>query len=112
MKTIAEFKRRIVKGAKIHTIYHLKFAGRCEETGEMIYKDDDRGIREVSIVQTNSFALGTVQSGGNVIDSWCAYPKKDEIKFIDNDTVQIMDYIYNKKNEKLIVPCLTYKFIT
>lgn len=112
MKTIAEFKRRIVKGAKIHCIYHLRFVSRDPGTKEITYRDEDRGVREVSIVQTNSFALATVQSGGNTINSWCAYPKKDEIKFIDNDTVQIMDYIYNAKNEKLFVPCLTYKFIT
>jgi len=104
MKTVAEFKRKIVKGAKVHTTYHLAFAGRLN--GGITYKDEDKGIREISVVQSNSFALKTIKADGTTQDSWCNYPKKDEVIFNGPDSITILDHLDTK-----MVPCLTYTFI-
>jgi len=110
MKTIADFKRKIVLGAKVHTIYHQQSNGR-DENGKIILIDKELGEREISIVQTNSFALKTIKSDGKVTDSWCNYPTKKEIKFIDDSTVQILSEDFRDPLKQLI-PCLTYKFLS
>jgi len=124
MKTLAEFKRNLTVGRKLHTTFHLFFAGR-DEQGNPIYKDQDKGEREISIVQTNSFALKTLKKEpvygrdeyGNrietgefvekIVDSWCQYPKLKETVFNDNGSITILE---EQRTGKLI-PVLTYTII-
>ena len=88
MKTLTDFKRRLKVGVKLHTFNNLM--------------NKDMGIRELSIVQSNSFAFKTQKYDGSIVDSWCYYPTAKEFKVIDGNTVQILE-----DN----TPCLTYKFI-
>ena len=62
------------------------------------------GIREVSIVLTNSFAMKTIRKDGK--DSWCEYPKVKNFEITDQDTVNI--FWDTHKGRELI---LTYKFV-
>lgn len=106
MKTVSDFKKRLNVGVKLQATHHLTFSHR-DENGKVIYKDKDLGIREVSIVQSNSFALKTPREVGVFVDSWCAYPKASECTFIDENTIQIFET--DRDNVKF--PVLTYKFI-
>jgi hypothetical protein len=106
MKTVAEFKRLLSVGVKLHTIHHKTFMGR-DEKNNPIYGDKDLGTREVSIVQSNSFALKTTHSDGKVVDSWCSYPKASECSFPDPNTITILDWDTDTTKSKV----LTYKFV-
>jgi len=103
MKNVAEFKRGLKVGRKIHTIFHKEFSHR-DEKGKVVYKDKDMGIREVSIVQSNSFAMKTTRSDGSTVNSWCNYPKASESLFNDG-AVTILESEGDRK------PVLTYKFV-
>ena len=111
MRNLADFKRRIVKGAKLHCIFHQKSSGR-DENGKIILVNKDRGIREVNIVQSNAFTLLTKMSDGKTIDSWCYYLKASEVRFIDQDTIQILDLDFRDSRSGELIPSLTYKFVS
>lgn len=114
MKTVADFKRRLQVGVKLHATYHQEFAGRNENgNGEPVWKDKDLGVREVSIKQSNSFALKTWQEGKQKFeDSWCNYPKASECKIIDENTIQILNEDFRvREGVKPLIPILTYKFV-
>ena len=111
MRTIADFKRRIVKGAKLHCVFHQKFSGR-DESGKVLLEDEDRGVREIARVQSNAFTLLTHQSTGVIIESWCYYPKASEVKFIDEDTIQILEQDFRENGKQSLIPILTYKFVS
>lgn len=103
VNTVADFKRLIQIGAKVACIFHRERAGR-DEAGNVLYKDLDRGEREVTIKQTNSFALKTWQEGnGKFVDSWCSYPKASEVIIKDNKIT-----ILEKDREGKEIPILTY----
>lgn len=91
MKTIADIKRAIVVGAKFHTMFHRLPTGKYDENGLAIYTDKDLGIREVSVSQSNSFAFKSVKPDGSTSNSWCDWPKKDQVKFIDEKSFQIVN---------------------
>lgn len=91
MKTLADFKRRIQVGVELETI-HAKY-------GSM-------GVRPVSIVQSNSFAMKTKKTDGTTSDSWCDYPKAKNFEAVDENTANI--YWETKNGRELI---LTYKFV-
>ncbi len=84
MKTIADFKRKMIKGAKVNsTLYHVR---NGVETLAMVAKD-----REVTVSQSNSFAL-TVPGkykNGKQVSSWCDWPKTAEFSVINENTAQI-----------------------
>lgn len=86
MKTIADLKKRIVLGVKLDCYNH--------------WFKTSLGIREIGHVQSNSFAFKTDK--GTL--SWCNFPKKNEIVFVDNNTFNII----NPDNQELI---LTYTFV-
>ena len=86
MKTIADLKKKIILGVKLECYNH--------------WFKESLGVREIGHVQSNSFAFNTIK--GTL--SWCNFPKKNEIQFVDNDTFNII----NPVNNELI---LTYKFI-
>ncbi len=110
MKTLADFKRALTVGRKLDTVYHCAFNGR-DEKGLTIYKDEDKGIREVSKVQSNSFALKTTKQDGSIVDSWCNYPKSNEIVFNQDGSITILEEDGRYREEGRKCPVLTYKFI-
>ena len=110
MKTVSDFKKRIIPGVKLHCIFHQKSAGRGED-GKIILVDEDRGIRPVNIVQSNAFTLLTTQKDGKVINSWCTYPKASSVHIIDENTIQILEPDFREHDSKNLIPCLTYKFV-
>jgi hypothetical protein len=103
MQTIADFKRRLAPGVKIHTIYHQKILGR--DAKGLVFGDEDKGIRTVNRVLSTQFTLNTMRNG-NMIESWMQFPKAKEVKFLDEDTIQIYT-----EHEGSLIPCLTYKFV-
>lgn len=91
MKTIAELKRKLIVGTKLHAFNH--------------WLNQDLGVREIGHVQSNSFAFNT-EKNGEIVLSWCMYPKTNEVVFpIDNENQFI---IINPDNKKQI---LTYTFV-
>ena len=108
--SLAEFKRKLKVGVKLHAIRHTEFAGR-EENGRVIYKDQDLGVRPVSIVQTNSFAMKTVKSDGEEVDSWCGYPKASECIVTGNKLVILEEDMRGPEPTKELIPVLTYEFV-
>jgi len=105
-KTISEFKKKLELGVKLHGINHTHFNGR-DKDGVIIFKDLDLGIREVSIKQTNSFALKTTKKDGTVTDSWCGYPKASECVIKDNTLVIYQEDFRSNMSGKIKI--LTYK---
>lgn len=84
IKTVADFKRLLQVGIKVNCIWHLEPAGRDTE-GKPIFKNLDRGPRECTIKQTNSFALKTwKEKESKFVDSWCQYPKASEVEINEN----------------------------
>lgn len=89
MTTIKDFKDRMKVGAKVDT----KLYWFSKATGEPILQRD-YGTREVTIHQSNSFAMATrkIEDGketDQVSNSWMDWPKKSEFTVIDKDTVKI-----------------------
>lgn len=115
MKNLADFKKRLALGVEIHTVCHTAFLGR-DEKGVAQFGDKDKGVRPVSIKQTNSFALATVtEKDGKpeIVDSWCGYPKASELRINNENSVTILeeDCNHNSPTYKQLIPCLTYTFI-
>ncbi len=114
MKNLSNFKHRLKPGVKLHCTFHQEFAGR-DEKNEVLFKDEDRGIREVSAVQSNSFSLKTVRADGSVTDSWCDYPAASKCKILDENTIQILSHDFRFRDrpeaEQPLIPVLTYKFV-
>lgn len=110
MKTLADFKRRIQLGVKLHGIFHRKFKEHDPENPlRIVYCDEDKGIREVSIVQSNAFALKTPSTGQTApfVNSWMHYPPAKMFKVIDDNTIQFMEPDVENK----LIPFITYKFV-
>lgn len=101
--TLAEFKKAIRPGVQVHGIYHQAFAGRNPKTGEVRYKDEDRGVREISQVKSTRFAFKTPlkQEPTQFTDIWMAWPKPSECKFNNGDIIILLDS----------KPILTYSII-
>lgn len=112
MKNLSDFKKRLAVGVKLHAIHHKTFAGR-DEQGKTVYSDKDLGVREVSIVQSNSFALKTPRPDGIAVNSWCGYPKASDVKIVDADTIEIYEESHPseavQKNGRNKI--LTYRFV-
>lgn len=106
MKNLADFKRALIIGTKVQTTFHLDFKGRNED-GTPIYGDKDRGIRPVSIVQSNSVAFEQVLTDGKKQDQWLQWPKASDCEFTGDNTV----VIYETSREGKKVKVLTYKIV-
>jgi len=91
MKNLSDFKKRLQVGTKLETYNHNLKASF--------------GVRPISVVQTNSFALDTLRDG-EIVQSWCQYPKASDFEIINENEA----LIYWGENEKR-TPILTYKFI-
>ncbi len=74
MKTLADFKRALKIGSMWEGFNH--------------YYKTSLGIREVSKVQSNSFAFKTIKEGVES-NSWANFPKAKDIQFKDDGTVDI-----------------------
>jgi len=103
---VAQFKKALKIGLNLNCIWHTKFAGRTPE-GAPISEDEERPTREISRVQTNSFALKTTKADGTTVDSWCAYPKATECEFVDNKCII---YEIDRLNGGIRRKVLTYYF--
>lgn len=90
MQNLNQFKKRLQVGVQLETIHAM--------LGSF-------GVRKVSIVQTNSFALETMREG-KLVDSWCEYPSAKDFEIIDSNTAAIY-WGEGDSREKI----LTYKFI-
>lgn len=113
MKTLADFKRRLTYGAKLHTIYHQAFAGRGEN-GEYLFRDEDKGIRKISLLGSKQFALETIRTDGEVVNSYCEFPKASEFKILNENSVMILQKDFRDKNSggtEELIPLLTYTFV-
>lgn len=74
MKTLADFKRRLKVGVLLET--------------ESRY--GNLGVRPISVVQSNAFALKTINKEGKEQDSWCQFPKASDFEIEDENTVLIL----------------------
>lgn len=84
MKTIADFKRKMVIGANVEAKLYYKERGTDE------YRlVSDFGTRPVSVIQSNCFAFKTTKVSGETVNSWCDWPKKNDFHPIDENTVKI-----------------------
>jgi len=115
IKSLADFKKLLIIGAKVHCIFHQSFNGR-DENKNCIYKDEDKGTRPVSIKQTNSFALKTTKTDGEEVNSWCSYPKASECIIKDNQlTILQENRRYTDPNgssfKMEMIPVLTYSIL-
>ena len=91
MKNLSDFKKRLQVGTRLETYNHKM--------------KTSFGVREISIVQTNAFALDTLING-ETVKSWCGYPMASDFEIINESEV----LIYWGQGEKR-EPILTYKFI-
>lgn len=83
MKTISDFKRKMVIGAKLNSSLFFK-----DKDGKYV-QQNALFNRECKIVQSNSFAL-TMETPEGIKNSWCNWPKKDEFVPIDENKVEIV----------------------
>ena len=103
INTVADFKRLLQIGVKVSCIFHMERAGR-DENGNVFYKDLEREEREVTIKQSNSFALKTWKANENkFVNSWCSYPKASEVIIKDNKITML-----EEDREGAEIPVLTY----
>lgn len=75
MKTLADFRRALKVGTRWEGFNH--------------YYQSSFGVREVSKVQSNSFAFKNTKDNGEVSNSWSDFPKAKDIKFREDGTVEI-----------------------
>jgi hypothetical protein len=120
MNSVADFKRELKIGRKLACIHHMDFAGRDAEM-KVIYKDKELPVREVSIVQSNAFALKT-QQGDKIVNSYCGMPKAKETTFkdgkmtiLETDSRQFKGGYAHESNPEYaslpMIPVLTYWFV-
>ena len=86
MKTIADFKRRLKVGVKMNS--KLLTADKNDRTKFILVVESFD--RVVTMVQSNSFALGMNGSIDIEKSSWSNWPKKDEFKVINNNEIEVL----------------------
>lgn len=114
MKTVAELKRAIKLGAKLAATFHQAYDARMrDERGDVLFTDEYKGIREVSIVQTTQFALKTFyRKDSTYRDSWMPFPKRDEVVFNADGSFTILaeDFRDHSPTKGTLIPLITYSF--
>lgn len=73
MRNLSDFKKRLKLGVELEMV-HAKLGSL--------------GIRPISIVQSNSFALATKKADG-IVNSWCEFPKASNFEVSDSNTAKI-----------------------
>ena len=112
MNSVADFKREIKVGTRIHTVHHCKT--RKDENDRVVYRadglpevtDEDMGEAPVSIVQTTQFAIARTLRNGEVRDSWMTFPKASMTKFEGNKIV-----IFEQDERRGKFPLITYTIL-
>ena len=106
MKTLVDFKRKLVEGAELTMIYHQKFNGR-DENGTVIFIDDEPVSRVVKEVMSNQVCFLTDKGE----KSYLQYPKASECIINDNSiTILVEDYRRDLPTSGKLIPILTYMF--
>lgn len=77
-RTLAEFKRKLQVGDKLHTIHHMLTVTGKDKNLNPIYEDKDLGVRSVCGKMSDAFALAT-----NDVPSWCNWPRASHCKIED-----------------------------
>lgn len=75
-KSIADIRKAMVVGSHWHTLHHGNGADMSKK---------DMETRPVSILQSGKFAFATVKADGTKADSWCDFPKKENVIFHDTN---------------------------
>lgn len=102
MKTIADFKKKAILNSEWKCIMEFGiFTGYNAKDGSPMY-DRIEKTRTVSVVQSKQIAFKTKNSKDVFVNSWIEYPKASNVKFPDENTMQVYE------DGKLI---LTYIFI-
>jgi len=91
INNLSQFKKALKVGQMVKTVNH---------------RYGDMGTRPISIVQSNSFAMKTTKESGEIVDSWCEYPKASEIECNGTNEVSIFWDVRGQR-EKI----LTYTLI-
>ncbi|WP_127127998.1 hypothetical protein [Pseudoflavitalea rhizosphaerae] len=81
MKTISDFQNRMKLGVKVKAKLFRKV------NNEHIL-EKDYGEREISIHQTNQFALKTI-IGDKITNSWCSWPTQKQFHPISENEIEI-----------------------
>lgn len=89
MKTISDFKKRMVKGAKLDSQRYLwrEYPVGSGEFHWMLFNEFKDRVCTHS--QSNSFACSVKKEDGSIVSSWCDWPKRGEVEFPDSDTAVI-----------------------
>jgi hypothetical protein len=88
---LAQFKKALQVGDLISCIAHkATFVGR-DEKNQAVYAPKKMLDREISIVQSNAFAMKTTKTDGTVVDSWCQFPKASDCVFKVPGQVTILE---------------------
>lgn len=87
MKTLADFKRALTLGSKWSCYNHLY--------------NSDMGVREVSMVRSNSFGFRVIRESGEEVTSLCDFPKASDIEITSNGTVNIYGIWRDSRRIKL-----------
>jgi hypothetical protein len=111
MKTVADFKRRIKPGIKLHCTFHQATTGQKDEAGKLRLFDENKGVRTVNIVKSTQFTLLTERKDGQIVDSWINFPKATQCRIINDNTIQYLEYDFRDYNSKNLIPLLTYTFV-
>ena len=106
---LSQFKKALKVGRKINCTRHIK-VGLDPQTGEVITQDEVLPTREISIVQSNSFAVATYKlPGGEMRDSWAEFPKAANVECVDNKiTFYAVGTMNANKGQR--IKTLTYSF--
>jgi hypothetical protein len=78
MKTLADFKRRLVVGAKLRVTFHMGPMVIRGNLGDTILPAKPPEDRVVAKVQSNAIAFSRPQSDDPMRLSWLEYPKARE----------------------------------
>lgn len=81
MKTVADFKRKMIPGAKVNSRLFWLQDGELKQVNEL-------NNRECKVSQSNSFAL-TMDRPEGIVNAWCEWPKKAEFTAVSETTAQI-----------------------
>ncbi len=108
MKTIADFKRKLIEfqenGKTITMIHHQKSNGR-DEKGDLIFIDDEPQGRRVKKVLATQVCFEITEKKF----SYLSFPKAKEVIF-DGDKMTILCEDYRVTENPPLIPIITYIF--
>jgi len=103
MKTLADFKRRLVVGQVVEKTFHLGDLIVNGNTGQVNLRGGPKVmLQKVVKPQSQSVGFELLEGSQAGQTTWLQYPKAKDLKIVDADTAQVWD------GGELI---LTYRFI-